>query len=370
MKRGKEAWPLVLLPVSVLLLALARSSSFFAEEIFARRIYRVCSVVLNRITGLVPFSVAELLLAVLLFSGLFFFGRLIARLIRGKQGKEAVPHIRMIGGFVLHLACFFSVVLFLFVFFCGINYERYPFSYYSGLQLERSDKQELYELCVSLAKRAGAAREESMEKDVRWTNGQLGGLAAQAMAALGREYPVLAGAYTKPKPVFFSRFLSMGETTGIFIPFTMEANVNVDCTDFTIPATMCHELSHLRGFMREDEANYIAYLACQASEEPYLRYSGLMLALVYSANQLYREDPDLYWRLREYYSDGMVEDFRRDSEYWSQFENTVISTAANMANDTYLKANRQNDGTKSYGRMVDLLLAEYRKEKGNQNGTD
>ena len=368
MKKERWRWTLVLTPVSVLLLYLARASSFFAEEVFARRIYRVCSVVLNRISGLVPFSVAELLLLGTLVLGVYFIGRLFVRLIRGKQKGESQSRLVILGRFALRLACFLSVVLFLFVFFCGINYERYPFSYYSGLSLEKSTKQELYELCVSLAGRAKKAREEAIEND--WTNRQLGKKAAEAMAALGREYPVLAGAYTGPKPVFFSRLLSMGETTGIFIPFTMEANVNVDCTDFTIPATMCHELSHLRGFMREDEANYIAYLACQYSEEPYVRYSGLMLALVYSANRLYQEDQDLYWSMRECYSGGMIEDFRRDAVYWSQFEHTAISTAANALNDTYLKANHQNDGTKSYGRMVDLLLAEYRKEKEKENGTN
>ena len=36
---------------------------------------------------------------------------------------------------------------------------------------------------------------------------------------------------------------------------------------------------------------------------------------------------------------------------------------SNKINDTYLKANAQSDGVKSYGRMVDLLLAKYRKDQ-------
>ncbi|MFR7404478.1 MAG: DUF3810 family protein [Coriobacteriaceae bacterium] len=35
---------------------------------------------------------------------------------------------------------------------------------------------------------------------------------------------------------------------------------------------------------------------------------------------------------------------------------------SNAANNAYLKANQQQDGTRSYGRMVDLLLAEARQE--------
>ena len=33
---------------------------------------------------------------------------------------------------------------------------------------------------------------------------------------------------------------------------------------------------------------------------------------------------------------------------------------SNQMNDVYLKANSQEDGVKSYGRMVDLMLEYYR----------
>ena len=48
--------------------------------------------------------------------------------------------------------------------------------------------------------------------------------------------------------------------SGIFIPFTCEANVNATLPDWEIPFTACHELAHQRGFAREDEANYVGYL--------------------------------------------------------------------------------------------------------------
>ena len=367
-KSHREVYLLLLIPVSLVLTALARISPVFAEEVFAKRIYKVCSVVLNRITGILPFSLAEILAVSLMIAGVILLIRLVVQLVRGRSRGVEKRRREILGDALLHLGCFLSVVLFLFVFFCGVNYERYPFSHYSGLVIEKSEKQELYELCVSLAVQASQERERLTEVP---TYREMAEAAVTAMDLLGEEYQVLAGAYTVPKPLLSSGFFSMTETTGIFIPFTMEANVNVHCTDFTIPATMCHELSHLRGFMREDEANYIAYLACRKSEDPYLRYSGLMLALVYAGNQLYRADKELYAQARAYYSEGVSEDFRRDSLYWSQYEDTVISTAANAANDTYLKANNQTDGAKSYGRMVDLLLAEYRKEKEEkEHGTD
>lgn len=62
-----------------------------------------------------------------------------------------------------------------------------------------------------------------------------------------------------PKPVANSWLMSRAQLTGQFT-FTYEANINILAPDYTIPATICHELAHTRGFMREDEANFIAYL--------------------------------------------------------------------------------------------------------------
>ena len=67
--------------------------------------------------------------------------------------------------------------------------------------------------------------------------------------------------------------------------------------------------------------------------------------------------------MTEQYSEGVVKDFRDNSAYWSQFEDTIVSTVSNKVNDTYLKANNQTDGVRSYDRMLDLLLARYRKEQ-------
>ena len=126
---------------------------------------------------------------------------------------------------------------------------------------------------------------------------------------------------------------------------------------------MCHELSHLRGFMREDEANFIGYLAFRQSESAEFQYSGVMLALVHSMNSLYSVDQDAFFALAQQYSPGVAMDFQYNNLYWQQFEGAVAEVSSKV-NDSYLKANFQSDGVQSYGRMVDLLLADYRSRHG------
>ena len=62
---------------------------------------------------------------------------------------------------------------------------------------------------------------------------------------------------------------------------------------------------------------------------------------------------------------GLPEAVRRDmwdnNAFWQRYEGRV-SEAATRVNDTYLKVNSQAEGVKSYGRVVDLMLAYHRQE--------
>ena len=155
--------------------------------------------------------------------------------------------------------------------------------------------------------------------------------------------------------------MSYADIAGMYFPFTVESNINVDGPFFTIPATMGHEMAHQCGFMREDEANFIGYLACKDASDPLTRYSGYSLAYDYALSALVKADRDTAVAVNDGLSEEVKADRRARAEYLKHFEGPVAE-ASNAANNAYLKANQQQDGTRSYGRMVDLLLAEARQE--------
>ncbi len=359
----KRIFLLLLAPISWLLILLARESSYFSEQIYAKHIYKWISQLISFITGLFPFSVAELLVILLPLVILVLLLRFVLRMILDKKDRGD----RWIKG-ILNMLCTASILLFLFTILTGLNYYRYPFTSYSNLEITGSSVEELFELTRSLMLEANELRAQATATDdqgvfkLSVSDTALAKYAGEAYQLLAKDYPVLGGAYGAPKPILLSKLMSQTEITGIFFPFTMEANVNVDVPDYSIPVTMLHEQAHQRGFMREDEANYIAYLAGMKSESVDLKYSSTMLALIIAGNALYDQSPELYFEIRKEYSDGVVKDIRANSEYWLQYEDTVVSTVSNKINDTYLKANAQTDGVKSYGRMLDLLLAKYRSE--------
>ncbi len=364
--RLKRIYILGLIPISFLLTLAAKESSFFAEQIYAKRIYKIISQIISVITGVLPFSLAELLVIAAPIAALIILVNFIIKMIINKNNR-----IERFGKGIINLLCTVSILLFLFTIFAGLNYYRYPFSSYSNLVIQNSTVEELYALTDSLANEANELREEVPLTDengifqLSMSHYQLAKLAAKAYQALSEDYPIVGGNYGKPKPVLFSEVMSSTEITGIFFPFTMEANVNIAVPDYTIPSTMLHELAHLRGFMREDEANFLAYLAGMKSDQVELRYSSTMDALVNAGNALYKQDPDEYWQVFGKLSEGVSKDLKANSVYWQKYDNTVISTVSNHINDTYLKVNNQTDGVKSYGRMLDLMLAKYRKEHEN-----
>jgi len=169
------------------------------------------------------------------------------------------------------------------------------------------------------------------------------------------------GGYCRPKALAVSPMMNYTKIVGIYIPFTAEPNVNTAILPTTILANACHEAAHQRGLAREDEANYMAYRVCMASGDPYFMYSGTHLALVHSMNALHRIDSEASARLRTMYSDALNGDLIRERDFWDRYEGPVAETA-NSVNDNYLRSNAQTDGVQSYGRMVDLLLAEMRSE--------
>lgn len=346
----------VLFAASFLLLVFARKAEGMAQW-YAVHIYPIIVGTMGRVFGVLPISAAEVLLYAIVFLVSAAAVRLCIRLILHKGGKAEAAHY--FSGIWLTA----SVLFLLYTLNCGINYQRVSFSEQEGIVTEAYSVEELRRICEILTEDVNTYAEQ-VERDgagLMELDGSERGLAVDAMNRLGESYKGMAGYYPKPKALVGSWFLSVQNLTGIYAPFTVEANYNNDMTDYNIPFTACHELSHLRGFMQEEEANFIAYLACMESAVPEFRYSGSLLGWIHCTNALRKEDVAAWKEVRERLSEKALADLQANSEFWSSYEGKV-SEVSEQINDHYLKANGQSDGVKSYGRMVDLLAA-YLKER-------
>ena len=351
---------LVFLGAALLLQLAARKVPGFGQW-YAVTIYPLITGSLGRFMGIFPFSVTELGLYLLIV--LF-----VVSLVRSWRRPLKILGRLLFGA---------SRLFFLFTVNCGINYYRQPFSSLSGLTIQPSSSQELYDLCSWLVEQIQDSVRQ-LEDQASEENGFSGQTSREplpsygklleygrqgqlAMRRLGEEFPVLAGFYPAPKPLLLSRILSVQQLCGVYSPFTVEANYNREMPLYNIPHTICHELSHLKGFMREDEANFIGYAACIHSEDLYFRYSGYLMGWVYAGNALAQADPEGFAALRSALPQAALTDLSYNNAYWDAFQGKVAEVSTRV-NDTYLKLQDQQDGIQSYGRVVDLMLAYHRRQ--------
>jgi len=247
----------------------------------------------------------------------------------------------------------------------SLNYYRQPYAQTAALPTAPVSAEELHTVCVKLIEEAKPIRSVCAEdeKGVFQLEDPFSSVRKEVQLAydnLSDEMPWLSGRYGAPKGVILSEGMSYLDISGIFIPHTVEANVNTNESPFLLPATACHEAAHQRGWAREDEANFVAYLVCSQYDDPEFQYAGNMLAVIHSMNALYSADKELYADAYSHYSDAMIRDLIAHSEHWAQYEGPVAEKS-NQMNDNYLKYNDQKDGVKSYGRMVDLVIAWNRR---------
>lgn len=321
---------------------------------YSEKIYQVWINTVGRCMGIFPVSVAEILLyltvGIILFTGI----RLVWRLARRKAGSTETAGW---GSGILLAA---GVLYFLYAANCGVNYYRISFSESTGMETSTYTVEELGQVCQWLTEEVNRLSPlmEREEDGVMKLTSPVREKAPEAMKKLGERYPDLSGYYPAPKGLLFPWILSVQKLSGIYSPFTAEANYNSAMTDYNIPFTACHELSHLKGFMEEQEANFIAFLACTEETDEEFQYSGYMLGWIYCMNVLYDADYDIWQEVRETLCEEAEADLAANREFWASYDGRVAEVA-NQVNDSYLKANGQEQGVESYDRMVDLIVVWY-----------
>lgn len=344
---------ILLTPLTIILNIITRRFPGFVEKYYSTYINKYIREALNSLSGLVKFSLGEILFYILVIMLVILVIKVLISIIKRNFLKD-----------LLNLGVFLSVLYVLFMVLWGFNYNRMSLDKIINVKIEKSSEKDLYALCEDLASKANLLKEKVQENSQGVTILPKGYKeafirASQGYSAASDIFPVFAGKYAHPKAIISSPKMSYTGIGGVYMPYTGEANVNVNSPEFMIPSTATHEMAHQRGFAREDEANYIAYLTCTLHPDNDFKYSGVMLALVHSINALADKNMEDYKKIASKLSPGVKRDLKYQSEFWEKYEGKVEKISNNV-NDNYLKSNGQSDGVESYGRMVDLLLAEFK----------
>ena len=358
-------WALGLWALALTLRLAAAGSPGAVESLYARGLYPHVAAALGTLTGWAPFSVAELLVAL----------AAVGALVRGYRARGALlrrprrPALQRLG-LLAAAAAGAGYLAFLLVW--GLNYHRSPLAQLAGYGGEPPEPEaaaaELRELCTLLvdevADLRGAVGEDAAGvMRLRAGRRDALGRAGQGYAAAAAQSPtlaaVLAPSGAPPKPALASRAMSLVGISGIYFPFTGEPHVNAELPACQLPFVACHEIAHRLGFAREDEANFLAWLACRDHPDADFRYAGALAALRHALAVLALVDPAAFAVERERLAEPVLRDLRDLEAFWSRWRGPLAELGS-AVNDAYLTAQGELEGVASYGRVVDLLLAERR----------
>lgn len=346
-----------ILGVCAIIYVVAIFSEPFAN-FFTKYVGSFFRMLLAKITGIIPFSLAELLIISLIPIAVIF--------IRYAFRSRSFTWKSTLSVLSVPLSVL-AVVLSLFVVCLGTSYRTSTLDKRLGFEMGSVSTQDLCNTAELLAENINALSAELdhdsdrfsiMPYSIRQMNDKL----LDAYDSFCEKHNFIFTFDSRLKPVMLSRGLSYAHITGIYTFFTGEANINIDFPDYTTPFTAAHELAHQRGIAREDEANMMAFLVCMESDDTYIRYSAYLSVYEYVSSALYSTDKDAFQKVYGMLSPKVVAEQLAYNRFFDKFADSSLSKVSATVNDAYLQT-QGTAGRISYNMVVELTVA-YLKNEG------
>ena len=175
-----------------------------------------------------------------------------------------------------------------------------------------------------------------------------------------KNYSVFAGSTVPVKKLGWSDLYTSMGISGITIAMTGEAAVNPEIPVVSMPFTMCHEMAHRMSIASEQDANFSAFLACDANSDLNFRYSAYFMAFRYCYNALAGTSTSTAQAEASKLKASIGKNLQTDLDSYSQYLTLLDKEASQMANDVndaYLKSSGEEEGVASYGSVTDLLVS-------------
>jgi len=381
MKERKSIIPvpvLFIILICVLLNFVAWKSAAFSD-FYVKNIFPAITSLYGRLTSVFPFSVGEIMLVFIvlfvLFSVIFvlvhsvflIYGNSAASV--GKRYFKAQKVFERISNALYKISpVLMAIICTVMTLNCFILYHTSKIQLFSGADSTECDIQQLAELRDYVVKKCNELAKEVPhdENGNVIYEGDMQKTAIAAMSNISDRFPRLGGYYVTPKALYFSDFMSQQYMQGYYFPFSMEANYNDTMSIMNKPFTMCHELAHTHGYIYEDEANFLGFLACISSDDPVFQYSGYLGVLNYINNDFYNAVSKAEYNSHVKISARVKYDnqFMTDEAWVKVEEKAVVKTetvkkAAETFIDTNLKVNGVSSGKCSYSHVVALIMDYY-----------
>ena len=349
--RLKTGIALSIIPQIILIKWLGTKTSLI-EEVYSTGIYPKISIFFRMLFGRIPFSVGDILYFLLVITAIGYL----------YKNWRTIKHHKIL--FLRDILMVLSIAYFTFHLMWGFNYYREPLA--DKLELkETKDYHELVDFTKKLIQKTNQiqlklTRDSLTKVEVPYSKEEIFQKSIDGYKQLSKKYDFLT--YTKPsvKASLFSTGLTYMGYAGYLNPFTNEAQVNGILPGFRLPIVTGHEIGHQLGYSAENETNFIGYLVTANNDDLYFQYTAYAYALGYCLSDVRRGDIELFKTMFAELNPGVRANFQEMADFWSQYENPMEPVFKSIFN-SFLKANNQSQGIKSYNAVVSLLIAYHQK---------
>ena len=346
--------------LSLLVMVFIFKHNLRLSHFYACSVYPVIGSMLSAVSGLVPFAVGDIFIALSILWVLFCL-RKKTTLLKAAE-------------YLLWIYVWFYIAW-------GLNYTQPNIYLRTGMKPAEVDKDKLREFAyryadsinlLSEGRRVKSEEQESEERRVKseeqeseeqeseeWKR-RVSDALQNVYEKMGQREGINAPFNPHPhvKTMVFTPISSMAGVTGSMAPFFCEFTLNGDIRPHDYPAIYAHEYAHFLGIAHEGEANFYSYLVCTSSTDKAVKFSGYYHILPHVLNSVFnllgeKEGEKFLNHIRP----EIIRLAKDDRHYWRSKRSKMLDAAQDFVFDLYLKGNHVSEGRKSYSGVVSLIMA-------------
>ena len=351
-----KSWSWVLLIVFSILIKWVSWYPGWVERNYSLGVYPIIAKVQRFLFGWIPFSIGDIFYAFLILIILFRTFQFIKALFKKRVNRKYfIAGLQQVIFFFLFVYVFFNLLW-------GLNYNRVGIAYQLKLNVKQYSLADLDTLTTVIQSRVNEyavfvteAQRDSFDKKKR-----LFSSANEAYKYVARQYPFLKYSPRSVKPSLYSYLGNYLGFQGYYNPFSGEAQVNTTVPRFLEPYVTTHEMAHQIGYGKENEANFVGFLACRSSPSNIFRYSVYFDMYNYAVGEIYRRDTALAKTFQLKLHPQVINDIKEYRDFYHKYRNRVEPLVMWFYGN-FLKANNQPSGKMTYNEVVAWLIAYYKK---------
>ena len=332
--------------------------------IYTTRIYPIIGSLLSPISGLFPFAVGDIFIALSIVWVIFYpiyeikwrkqlakrFFFLAAK--RGCYPKKKVVFGR-VAEYLLWVYAWFYIVW-------GLNYSQPNIYCRTGMKPVEVSEAKFREFAYRYADSINSLSEEFNGMVDDGLKNRVRDAVLKGYNEIGAKEGINAPFNQHPhaKTMLFTPLSSMSGVTGSMGPFFCEFTLNGDIRPHDYPAIYAHEYAHLLGIANEGEANFYSYIVCTASSDKAVKFSGYYHIFFHVLRNVFdilgEKEGEKFLK---YIRPEIIQLAKSDRNYWLSKRCKVLDAAQDFIFDLYLRGNHVAEGRKSYSGVVGLILA-------------